>query len=121
MRGIVLARAAQPVFERRRAAYPHGITVGELERELRLAGITIDGDDPHRTLADALNASQVDHVWARQDDARWLAGDGNSARLSGLSGVALAMRSTTSFVSAGRAVGSTARKRASRWRKRESR
>ena len=57
---------------------------------MRLAGVSVDGDNTSRAIADALNASQVDGVWARQDGAVWLPGDGVSRRVQGLSGKALA-------------------------------
>ena len=91
MRGAELAREALRVFKARQATYPVGISVVDLEHELRMAGVTVDGDDPGRTLSDALNASQVDGIWARQDEALWLPGTGVSKRASGLSGRPLAV------------------------------
>ena len=72
MKGLELARAALEIYGRRGKVYPDGIIVDDLERELRLAGVSVDGDNTSRALADALNASQVDGVWARQDGAAWL-------------------------------------------------
>src|SRR5688500_10868218 len=90
VRGLDLAKSALAIYERRTAAYPAGISLEDLERELRMAGIEVDGADPRRTLADALNAAQVDRVWERQEGAVWLPGPGISARAEGLSGSALA-------------------------------
>jgi hypothetical protein len=90
MMGRALADVALAVFARRRSAYPEGISVPDLASELRQAGVPVDGEDPHRTLSDALNASQVDNVWARQEGATWLPGSGVARPVDGLSGRALA-------------------------------
>jgi len=65
---------ARAMFELRRGASADGVTLEELLRGLRMAGIEVDGDDPNCTLADALSASQADRVWERQDGATWLSG-----------------------------------------------
>jgi hypothetical protein len=90
VKGRELANAALAVFERRRAAYPDGISIDDLVRELRSAAVGIDGDNDSRVLADALNRSQVDNVWARQEGALWLPGSGLQRSADGLSGRALA-------------------------------
>jgi hypothetical protein len=79
------------VFLPRAGAYPGGIRVDELVRELGLAGHAIGGNDPRRTLRDALNSSQVRGVWQRQDGATWVPGTGVSKMNAGLSGRALAL------------------------------
>ena len=94
--GIALAQQALDVFLPRAGAYPGGIRIDELVRELGLAGQAIGGKDPHRTLRDALNSSQVRGVWLRQEGATWVPGTGVSKMNAGLSGRALAGRSTTS-------------------------
>jgi hypothetical protein len=88
--GVALAQQALDVFLPRAGAYPGGIRVDELVRELGLAGHAIGGNDPRRTLRDALNSSQVRGVWQRQDGATWVPGTGVSKMNAGLSGRALA-------------------------------
>jgi len=89
-RGVGLARVAMEVFAPRAAAYPQGITIGELANELRMAGRPIHGGDPQMTLRSALNNSQVHGVWRRRNGGLWVAGDGNSKMLEGLAGRPLA-------------------------------
>ena len=90
MRATELAAAALDVFRRRAGAYPGGISVPDLLRELSMAGVSVDGDNPERTLSDALNRGQVDNLWARQDGAVWLPGTGETRSGEGLSGRPLA-------------------------------
>ena len=88
--GITLAQQALAVFLPRAGAYPDGIRVEELIRELGLVAHEIGGEDPRRTLRDALNSSQVRGVWQRQNGATWAPGIGVSKMEGGLSGRALA-------------------------------
>ena len=89
-RGIGLAHVAMDVFAPRAAAYPQGITIGELGNELRLAGRQVTGNDPQITLRTALNGSQVRGVWRRHNGGLWVPGNGNSKMLEGLAGRPLA-------------------------------
>jgi hypothetical protein len=88
--GQELARVALEVFRLRAGAYPDGIRVGELERELRLAGFPVGGNDPSVRLQSALNASQVLGLWRRVGGGPWVPGSGVSKMDGGLSGRALA-------------------------------
>jgi len=90
VRAEELAGVALEVFRRRAGAYPDGISVPDLLRELTMAGVHVDGDNPERILSDALNRSQIDNVWARQEGALWLPGSGEARSADGLSGRALA-------------------------------
>jgi hypothetical protein len=89
-RGVELARLALGVFRVRAGAYPDGVKVRELQRELELAGHPVDADNAYSVIASALNASQPHGLWARQGGGLWLPGDGVSKMKSGLFGRALA-------------------------------
>lgn len=90
LRGRELARQALVLFGARAAAYPDGITIDELLRELRLAGHAIEGDDPVVVLRSALNDSQAHGFWAREDGGLWRPGTGTSSKDAGLTGRPLA-------------------------------
>jgi len=85
-----LAETALDVYRRRVTVYRDGISVPDLLRELALAGVNVGGDNPERTLSDALNRAQIDNLWARQEGGVWLPGSGERRRAAGLSGRPLA-------------------------------
>jgi hypothetical protein len=89
-RGLGLARIALDVFRGRADAYPDGIRIAELSRELELAGHSIRGRDPLTTLRSALNGSQAHGLWRPRDGGLWVAGDGSSKMETGLFGRPLA-------------------------------
>jgi len=89
-RGKGLARLALEVFRERAAVYSDGVKIGELARELGLAGHPIAGNAPLVTLRSALNSSQVYGVWKRLDGGMWVPGDGHSKMDAGISGRPLA-------------------------------
>lgn len=89
-RGLPLAYLALEVFRGVEPTYPGGVKIGDLARELALAGQAIAGDNPRVTLSSALNNSQAHGVWARQPGAVWLPGGGLSKMAEGLAGRDLA-------------------------------
>ncbi len=91
-RGIGLARIALEVFLTRAGGYPGVIAVGDLAREMELAGRPIAGHNPLRTLRDALNSSQKYGLWSLRAGrgGLWSVGDGASTMDAGLVGRPLA-------------------------------
>jgi hypothetical protein len=88
--GIALARRAAEVFKSRAGAYPDGIGIQDLESELRMAGVHIEGDDPEVVLRSALNSSQTHGVWVPVEGYLWALGSGLPSKTDGLTGRALA-------------------------------
>ena len=88
--GQVLADEALRVYRLREARYPTGITIDELELELRQQGVRIDSDNHLTALRSALNGSQKRGTWRLADAGMWQPGDGVSKTESGLTGKALA-------------------------------
>lgn len=89
-RGRELARQALGLFGACATAYPDGIAIAELVRELRLAGHAVEDDDPFVVLPSTLNDSQAHGLWARQDGGLWRPGTGASSKVAGLTGRPLA-------------------------------
>jgi hypothetical protein len=90
LKGQALAEAALRVYRLREETYRAGITVDELEREMRLQGIAIASDNNITALRSALNASQAKGTWRLVDAGMWLPGDSIPKGSAGLSGRALA-------------------------------
>ena len=89
-RGLTLARLALEVFLKRAASYPDGITIQDLDRELRLADQEVPSNPSNTTLRNALNGSMRYGVWAQGGRGLWTPGDGKSKMEDGLSGRDLA-------------------------------
>ena len=87
--GQALAEAALRVYRLREERYHTGITIDELEHELRLQGVVIDSDNHITALRSSLNASQAKGTWRLAGEGMWLPGDGVVKGASGLSGKAL--------------------------------
>lgn len=90
LKGQALADEAVCGFQIVEGKYPTGITVPELEEELRGQRVRIESDNYLTALFSALNASERRGIWRKVDDGRWMPGSGVSKMDSGLSGRALA-------------------------------
>jgi hypothetical protein len=88
--GQALAVEALRVFRRVEGKYPSGITIEELEYELRVQDVRIESDNYITALRSALNASQKGGTWRLVDAGMWLPGNGVSKTDTGLTGKALA-------------------------------
>ena len=90
VKGQALAEEALRIYRLKAGNYPTGITVEDLERELRLQGVQIISDNHITALRSALNNSQAKGTWRNVDLGMWLPGDGVSKSATGLSGRPLA-------------------------------
>lgn len=90
LKGQALALEALRVYRLAEARYRSGITIAELDDELRIAGVRIESDNYAIALRSALNASIVKGIWRLVDVGMWLPGDGVSKAETGLTGKALA-------------------------------
>jgi hypothetical protein len=89
-KGQALAEEALRIYRLRAERYSTGITIDELEYELRLLGVRIASDNHLIALRSALNASQKRGTWLLVDSGTWLPGAGVSKTETGLTGKALA-------------------------------
>ncbi|MBF6605171.1 MAG: hypothetical protein IVW53_06265 [Chloroflexi bacterium] len=90
LKGQALALEALRVYRLAEARYPSGITIAELEYELRIAGVRIESDNDVVALRSALNASIVKGIWRLVDVGMWLPANGVSKTETGLAGKPLA-------------------------------
>ena len=90
LQGQALAEEALRVFRIVEAKYPTGITIAELEEELRAQRVRIASDNYITALGSALNASQKRGTWFRVGEGIWRPGSGLSQMENGLSGKPLA-------------------------------
>jgi hypothetical protein len=90
LKGQALAEEALRICHLKEGNYPTGITVEDLEREIRLQGVRIASDNHLTALRSALNNSQAKGTWRNADVGMWLPGDGVSKSATGLSGRPLA-------------------------------
>lgn len=90
LKGQALAEEALRIYHVKEGNYPTGITVEDLEREIRLQGVRIASDNHLTALRSALNNSQAKGTWRNADVGMWLPGDGVSKSATGLSGRPLA-------------------------------
>jgi hypothetical protein len=88
--GQALALEALRVFRHVEGKYPSGITIEELEYELRVQDVRIESDNYITALRSALNASQKGGTWRLVDAGMWLPGNGVSKTETGLTGKVLA-------------------------------
>jgi hypothetical protein len=80
LKGQALAEEALRICHLKEGNYPTGITVEDLEREIRLQGVRIASDNHLTALRSALNNSQAKGTWRNADVGMWLPGDGVSTR-----------------------------------------
>ena len=90
LKGQALADEALRVFRIVEAKYPTGITIAELEEELRAQRVRIASDNYVTALRSALNASEKRGTWFGNGEGMWRPGSGVSQMDGGLSGKALA-------------------------------
>ena len=90
LQGQALAEEALRVFRIIEAKYPTGITIPQLEEELRAQRVRIASDNYVTALRSALNGSQKRGTWHNFGDGVWRPGSGVSQMEDGLTGKSLA-------------------------------